>query len=379
MSEPPADPPLVVKVEPGAEVPLPPLVLPRPARPGFWESLLWCLILLAMLILGAVVGTGVAFTVYALEVPNPGQFAEDQLGGFVKATAPKGQGDGEPPRVPFEIGNALAWGLLSAQVFSFALVAFVLPQRVGRDWKRQLAVRRPAAIHLLIVLLLVPAFMLSADAVQTAFTWLTGVRPDSTSPFLKGIFGSFPWPLTALAVAVGPGVVEELWFRGFLGRGLVSRYGFASGIVLTSVLFGLMHGNPAQLPAYVLMGAYLHGVYLATRSIWPPILLHSGNNGLAVLVELNVTAEQLEGVPAWAAYLCAGAILVFGSVALWTSRAKPELIPDGTPWTPGYPGVSAPPPGSDVLLACGSVNPVAVVLTVIAFGAMMYLAYTYLG
>ena len=111
---------------------------------------------------------------------------------------------------------------------------------------------------------------------------------------LNSVFGAFPWPLTVLAVAIGPGVVEEFWCRGFLGRGLSARYGLVTGVLLTSILFALMHVDPSLLLPIALMGAYLHFVYFVTRSIWAPILLHAMNNGVSILLALTLKPEQMD-------------------------------------------------------------------------------------
>ena len=201
------------------------------------------------------------------------------------------------------------------------------------------------------------------------------------------MFGKFPWPLTVLAVAIGPGIVEELWCRGFLGRGLSARYGLVAGILLASCFFALMHLDPSQLLAIALMGAYLHFVYVATRSIWAPILLHALNNGISILLVLTMKPEQLDQdktVPI-VVTLAALSLMIFGTVALWTSRAalQPTLREDearwqDSGWKPEYPGVSAPPAEVNVRLGYEIVSPAALLFTFVSFIAVMYLGYRYL-
>jgi hypothetical protein len=240
-------------------------------------------------------------------------------------------------------------------------------------------------LHILLVFLVVPGFLVISGVIQEAFLWATGVRPPPAMKALNGIFGTFPWPLTVLAVAIGPGVVEEFWCRGFLGRGLSARYGLVAGVLLTSSLFALMHVDPSQLLVIALMGAYLHFVYLATRSIWAPILLHAMNNGVSILLVLTLKPEQMEQdkhVPLVVSVV-ALALMIFGSVALWTSRAELQPVSGGDPewdtaWEPEYPGVSAPPPGANVRIGHAVVSPVALLFTLTSFGLLMYLGYRYL-
>src|SRR5207249_3638911 len=100
---------------------------------------------------------------------------------------------------------------------------------------------------------------------------------------LEKMFGALPWWYGVLVVGLAPGVSEELWCRGFLGRGLVGRYGPVAGVLLTSLFFGALHLDPPHVVATFCMGAALHVVYLFTRCLWLPILIHFLNNSLAVL------------------------------------------------------------------------------------------------
>ncbi|MBP3956120.1 CPBP family intramembrane metalloprotease [Gemmata sp. G18] len=370
MSELANDPPLVTRPEPALA-----LVPPRP-KPGFIEAVLWCVIFIATQMLGAIVAVTIAFTAYALTAPDPKTFVDEQLAGFGKSVDLKVEGD-RPP-IPFEFGQSLAWGMLAAQVVSLGLILLVLPRRIGPDWKRQIGVRRPHWLHVVLVLLLVPGFIIASDLIQTLFLTITGMKPPPALKALNGVFGQFPWPLTVLAVALGPGVVEEFWCRGFLGRGLCARNGVVVGVLLTSALFSAMHLDPAQLVVIATMGMYLHFVYLVTRSIWAPILLHAMNNGLAIFLALAVKLGNEQGdveVPA-IVHIAAFALMVFGSVALWTSRVVSEPISlleeDGGTESSD---IFVPPTEVNTRFGYATVSPAALMFTLVSFSVLVYLGY----
>jgi hypothetical protein len=143
-----------------------------------------------------------------------------------------------------------------------------------------------------------------------------------------------------------------------------------------------MHMNPAQLPAYFCMGAFLHFVYFATRSIWAPILLHAMNNGTAVLLALTLSPEKADQPTPIVIPIAACALLLFGSVALWTSRAAVQSVtvrPEPTEWTPEYPGISAPPAGTGLRLGREAVSPVAILFALVSFAAVVYAGYRFLA
>lgn len=372
-------PPLVLPVAPPEK--------PKPG-PGLGGAILWCLAFLAVQLGSALLVLAGVLCVQAFRSPDPGQFLIDQLTGLGAAAAATKPNEPPRPPVPVEIGQALAYGMLAAQIGSLLLILLVFPRRIGPDWKRQLGVRKPAGLHVLLAVLVVPGFMLLADSIQELFSLLTGIRQPPANEALNATFRTVPGVVTFLAVALGPGLVEELWCRGFIGRGLSARYGIKTGVFITSLLFGLLHMDPSQVFITGLMGAYLHFVYLATRSIWVPMLVHMSNNGLAVLIvltpSLSAAAQRYKddekGMRAVMDIAALG-LLIFVSVALWTSRAEVVRVkpqpgdedwrPDG--WEPEYPGVSAPPPGVPAKIAHATVSPAAVVLALASFAALAYL------
>lgn len=94
------------------------------------------------------------------------------------------------------------------------------------------------------------------------------------------------WALaaTAVLVTVIAPVAEELLFRGFVFPALRNWKGTVPAVVLTGLLFGLLHVMSSPLYALVplaLFGALLCLVYLKTKSLYPCIVLHSINNAIA--------------------------------------------------------------------------------------------------
>jgi membrane protease YdiL (CAAX protease family) len=88
----------------------------------------------------------------------------------------------------------------------------------------------------------------------------------------------------AMAVLVAP-LVEETLFRGYLYPLFARSFGIGPGIVLTGVLFGLMHG--AQLgwtwslvSTLILVGIIFTIVRARTGSVFASYLMHLGYNSL---------------------------------------------------------------------------------------------------
>ena len=87
--------------------------------------------------------------------------------------------------------------------------------------------------------------------------------------------------LNIVSAAVFPALLEEMAMRGFVLHAL-RPYGDWFAIVVSSVLFGLIHGNVLQLPFALVLGLMLGWMTVRTGSIWPAVVLHFVNNALSV-------------------------------------------------------------------------------------------------
>jgi membrane protease YdiL (CAAX protease family) len=88
----------------------------------------------------------------------------------------------------------------------------------------------------------------------------------------------------AVAVAILPGFMEELLFRGILFRWLEEFGGSWFALALTAALFGLAHlfnPNATALSSFAIAleaGVLLGGAYMLTRNLWMAIGLHASWN-----------------------------------------------------------------------------------------------------
>lgn len=79
--------------------------------------------------------------------------------------------------------------------------------------------------------------------------------------------------------------VEELIFRGAILRALLEKIkNHWWAIVISAILFSLMHGNPAQMPFAFVAGIFLGWAYYRTGSIIPGVTYHWVNNSIAFVI-----------------------------------------------------------------------------------------------
>ncbi len=228
---------------------------------------------------------------------------------------------------PLEIeglGTGLLVGLGIAQVLAIIYTWALLRNLVGREWRKEIGLEKvPKWDQVVATLLLVPGMMVAANGVvgliphQGAEEAAVGLQvgKEMLEDFTR-LLSSWPSWAAVLVVAVGPALAEELFCRGFLGHGLVARHGVRMGVLLTSILFGVMHLVPIQALYAGLLGVVLHGLRLTTGSLWVPILAHFGNNALSVLgsCEDSPVRQPLGELEQWAQENPGASLLMGGGI-----------------------------------------------------------------
>ena len=125
-----------------------------------------------------------------------------------------------------------------------------------------------------------------------------------------------------LIVAVLPGFVEELLFRGYLQSRLLLRWPPVLALGVSTLVFSAAHLDPIHVLGVIPLGLWLGTVAWRAGSVWPAMLCHAVNNAVAVVGTAYQDTSTLEltldpfsvtllavGVPA---FLLSLGILVFG-------------------------------------------------------------------
>lgn len=97
---------------------------------------------------------------------------------------------------------------------------------------------------------------------------------------------NFPGVLISVfIIGVVAGICEEVLFRGVIQRGF-ERYGIKRAIIITALLFGLMHLDFQRLFGTFLLGALIGFIVYRTNSLYSGMFAHFANNSIAVLLTL---------------------------------------------------------------------------------------------
>ena len=140
-----------------------------------------------------------------------------------------------------------------------------------------------------------------------------------------------------LAVAVMAPFFEEFIFRGVMLDGLLKRKSTWAAILISAALFGLVHLNPWQFVAAMVIGTFAGWVYARTRSLIYCMIIHFTNNfGASVVMYFNEDAASMDaelqemygGVTNMYVIIAASIIIAAVCISMLNKRMKMEVAND---------------------------------------------------
>lgn len=189
---------------------------------------------------------------------------------------------------PIAVGDPILAPVLYILVFTSLCGLIVTQRRFPALNLRDLIGPLPWQLAWLQLLwLVVGLFLFSVGAFQVSYLGLSWVAPrlvEATlqqSRLLLADQAANPLlykSLMLFSVVVVAPITEEFIFRGILFHRWSLKWGVRTAMVMTSVLFGLLHSN---LIGLFVFGLVMSLLYLTTRSLIVPMAAHALNNALA--------------------------------------------------------------------------------------------------
>ncbi len=210
----------------------------RKPFPGIWGAIALCLLFLAVQLFG-----GFAYAI-ALTVIGGPQAAQESM----------------------------AAGMGPINIAAFAVTMLVGLSFGGLRWSEVVRLTSFRGALLLPIVIAVVGIGILASELDNVSRFILPM-PDFIAKLLGDMI-SGGHGMAIVLVVVAP-LTEELLFRGLILHGLMQRYGTVPAVLLSTLLFALVHVNPYQFASAITMGVFLAWLFVRTRSLWPCIIAHA--------------------------------------------------------------------------------------------------------
>lgn len=169
--------------------------------------------------------------------------------------------------------SALSYALSMALTIIGALVYRKLRRGKGKVFRLSMRGFNPMLILWGFVLVLITGIVI--EPVLNLF-------PESFLDLLNQMGANGGWSVLMLAI-LAP-VMEEVLFRGILLESVREKYSSGRAIVVSALMFGVIHVIPQQVVNAFVIGLILGFIYVRTDSLWPVIIIHALNNAMAYVI-----------------------------------------------------------------------------------------------
>lgn len=135
---------------------------------------------------------------------------------------------------------------------------------------------------------LISFFLLSV--ILNYFQWFITKLGYSTDPDPFTLNSVKDLLICYVSLAIIPAICEELLFRGVIINCLRHK-GEIFAVILSAVMFAIFHFSPLQLVYPICWGLLLGIVYLRTKNILFPMIMHFINNALSLTLQYFMTSS----------------------------------------------------------------------------------------
>ena len=199
-----------------------------------------------------------------------------------------------------------------------SLICFTLPfiitsKMIGLKWHETMQFKKTNGTTFISVLMLglgVCALSNYASSIlSSVMMGLTGKGSETTMIEFGTDWKSFV--ISLLCVGIMPALLEEFAFRGIV-LGTMRKYmNDGAAILVSALLFGLLHGNLQQIPFAFGVGIALGYATVYCKSIIPAMVLHGINNSVSVILDF-ATRNMRDSIAGITTMLYLAVLLLIG-------------------------------------------------------------------
>jgi len=192
--------------------------------------------------------------------------------------------------------NSLIAGVFNIfiSVISFIIVLLIGFKKTKRNFNEVFKINNVSIYLWLAVIIFSLGFVILSSELDNIILYFLPM-PE----WFKGLFGTLmieqPLIISIIYIGLVAALSEELFFRGLILDGLYRNYSKRKAIIISAILFGIIHLNPWQFVSAFIMGLIMAWILIESKSIWLCVYFHLFNNLLYTITERNRDLIPIKG------------------------------------------------------------------------------------
>ncbi|MDR0496822.1 MAG: UDP-N-acetylmuramoyl-L-alanyl-D-glutamate--2,6-diaminopimelate ligase [Treponema sp.] len=185
----------------------------------------------------------------------------------------------------YETGSAFSnTAIILIQIISFATVIFIGFRKTGRKFNDVFRFNKVSPDYWLAIIIFMFGYVILASEFDNILEYILPM-PQFLQDTFESMMVDQAFIGTIILIVIIPTITEEMLFRGLMISGFRENYSEKKTIIVSALLFGMIHLNPWQFASAFIIGIIMAWLFLKTGSILLCMYMHFFNNLFSVLIE----------------------------------------------------------------------------------------------
>ena len=173
-------------------------------------------------------------------------------------------------------------GIILGQIISFAVVILIGYKKTGKGFKEVFFVNKVSLNYWIAIIVFMFGYVILSSELDNVLEYFLPM-PLLLENAFESIMVEQLFIFSIIMIVIIPTITEEMLFRGIIVSGFKENYSGKKTIIVSALLFGLIHLNPWQFVSAFIVGLFSAWLCLRTKSILLCLYIHFFNNLLGLI------------------------------------------------------------------------------------------------
>jgi len=170
-----------------------------------------------------------------------------------------------------------------SSIVSFGAAGLIGFKKTKRKFNEVFKLNKVSAFLWIAIVVFITGFTIITSETDNVLNYFLP-PPEKFRYLFDTLMAGQPLLISIIAMGIIPALTEELFFRGLVLDGLKSNYSKRKAIIISALLFGIIHLNPWQFYSGFIFGLIAAWICIETNSILLCVFIHFFNNTLYTIV-----------------------------------------------------------------------------------------------
>jgi membrane protease YdiL (CAAX protease family) len=177
--------------------------------------------------------------------------------------------------------HSLFTGILMAlgNILSFGIVLLIGFKKTKRKFNEVFKFNNVSLYLWIAIIVFMFGFVIILSEIDNLLNYILPM-PDFFRNIFETLMAEQVFIVAVIIMGIIPSFTEEMFFRGLILDGLKSNYSKRKAIIISALLFGIIHLNPWQFMGGFIIGLFMAWICMNTNSIVLCLYIHFFNNTL---------------------------------------------------------------------------------------------------